>query len=67
MTYSAPLIKYSVDNLDEFEDLVEQARTPRYASQRSRQPKRGNGSKRSKKSPQPHCGIAARRNHRIEW
>lgn len=66
MTHAVPSFNYSSNIPYELEDLAEEPRTPRYSTKRSRHPKRSQP-KRAKKTTRPDCGIAARRNHRIEW
>ena len=66
MTHAAPSFDYSSNYPYEHDDLADEPRIPRYATKRSRHPKRSQP-KRAKKAPRPDCGFAARRNHRIEW
>ncbi len=65
MTHAAPAIDYSSAYPVEYEDHPDGRGNPRYAQQRSRRPQRANSRKKVKATP--HCGIGARRNHRIEW
>jgi hypothetical protein len=65
MTHAAPPIDYSSATPVEYEDYPEGRGEPRYAQKRSRRPRRS--STRKKTKAVPHCGIGARRNHRIDW